>query len=344
MFVEPLIQAASARLAQADAAEIAAAQVTLLSDIAVASKEVLLADDPGQRLVESVSRIIGAPHVYLMLPDDDALVVARGVGAKLGAGRVRQDDSTLSGTAFVTGRPQIITDWTKHPKVATSEVARVTQLGIVDARAAVYIPLETPDGPAGVLAVLMREAMTANDAELLGLLRLLAAEAGIAITRDDLRRRLAGQARTDPLTGLANRRMWDERLELERERCRRSGTPLTVAVLDLDYFKRYNDTRGHPAGDELLRQVAEAWTAMVRPTDTLARLGGEEFGVLLPDADLAAAAIVMERLRTGVPFDQTVSIGLTEHRRGEDVAATMQRADMALYAAKSAGRDQVASR
>ncbi|HEY1488334.1 MAG TPA: GGDEF domain-containing protein, partial [Micromonosporaceae bacterium] len=177
--------------------------------------------------------------------------------------------------------------------------------------------------------------------ELLGLLRLLAAEAGIAITREDLRRSLADQARKDPLTGLGNRRVWTERLDFEIARSRRADAPLAIALLDLDFFKRFNDSYGHPAGDELLRRAAAAWLATVRPTDLLARLGGEEFGVILPGADGETAAGVLNRLRGVVPSDQSVSIGVTLYVPGEDADRTMHRADQALYAAKAAGRDQV---
>jgi diguanylate cyclase (GGDEF)-like protein len=187
----------------------------------------------------------------------------------------------------------------------------------------------------------MSEPITGNNAELLGLLQLLAAGAGVALTRDVLRRTLADQARTDVLTGLSNRRVWAERMQFELARAQRTGSPFVVALLDLDLFKRYNDSFGHLAGDELLQQAAVAWGAALRPTDLLARLGGEEFGVLLPDTTVEAATRVMERLGLVVPAGQTVSAGMTLHGPDEDTFVVMQRADQALYAAKSAGRDQV---
>jgi diguanylate cyclase (GGDEF)-like protein len=305
---------------------------------------VLLAVDPGQRFVEAISHIVDAPHVWLMLPDDSGgLAVARTFGADLGDSRIGQDDSTLAGAAFVSGRAQIVADWTTHPTVTSDRLQQMVDAGVADARSAVFIPLETPDGPAGVVSVLLRKPITANNADVLGLLGLLAAEAGIAITRDALAKRLADEARTDPLTGTANRRVWAEVVEQELERAKRTSQPLAVALLDLDFFKRYNDSFGHSAGDEVLRAVADAWTSIVRPTDLLARLGGEEFGVLLPDTDLDAAVAIMERLRAAVPSDQTASIGVTTHRPGEDIATTLDRADHALYAAKSAGRNRVVS-
>jgi diguanylate cyclase (GGDEF)-like protein len=178
----------------------------------------------------------------------------------------------------------------------------------------------------------------------LGLLLLLAAEAGVAISRENLRLSLADQARSDPLTGLGNRRVWDERLSLECERAKRQQSPLAIAVLDLDLFKGYNDSFGHLAGDALLRDTSQAWLGTLRATDLIARLGGEEFGVILPDTDREMAAAILRRLGAQVSSGQTVSIGLTQHLVGESSTATVQRADQALYAAKSAGRNQIVSR
>lgn len=343
--VEPLVKAGSARLLQAEAAALAASRWSLLNNIAEASKQVLLADDPGHQLIEAVAGVVGAAHVVLMLPDGEGhLVVARSHGFEPGNYRTACDETSLSGSAFVTGRTQIVADWASHPKVPAYAIDAMSGAGVVDSRAGIFVPLETPDGPAGVLIVFLPELLTAADAALLGLVQLLAAEAGLAITRAEMGQRLADEARTDPLTGLANRRVWCERFAVERERAGRRGEPLALAMLDLDHFKDFNDRFGHRAGDDMLCQVSRAWAAAIRPTDLLARLGGEEFGVLLADTDLDTAAQVMERLRTAVPLDQTASIGVVLWADGEDSDATMQRADEALYDAKAAGRDCVVSR
>jgi diguanylate cyclase (GGDEF)-like protein len=343
--VEPLVTAGSARLLQAEAASLAASRWALLNTIADASKQVLLADDPGQRLIEAVAGVVGAAHVLLMLPDDDGhLVVARTHGFDPGIYRVAYDETTLSGSAFVTGHTQIVADWANHPKVQPHAIEAMTRAGVLASRAGIFVPLETPDGPAGVLTVFLPTLLTAADAALLGLVQLLAAEAGLAITRAEMARRLADQARTDPLTGLANRRVWSERFDVERDRASRSGEPLALALLDLDHFKAFNDRLGHPAGDDLLCEVSQAWSAGIRPADVLARLGGEEFGVLLPDTDLDTAVAVMDRLRAVVPRGQTVSIGVVQWAEEETADATTRRADEALYAAKAAGRDRVVNR
>jgi diguanylate cyclase (GGDEF)-like protein len=343
--VAPLLRAATVKLAQASTAEVAAAQISLLQDVTATSREVLLADDPGQLLVEAVARITDASHAYLMMPcDEHTLTVTRYFGHSLLGETSPSDETSLSGSAYSSGRPKVIADWTKHPAARPEIIAAIESGHDSAARSAAYIPLMTPDGAIGVVAALMREPITASNAYLLGLLQLLAAEAGVAITRDTLRRSLADQARTDALTGLANRRVWGERMNLEVARAKRSRAPFAVALLDLDFFKRFNDTRGHLAGDELLRQAAIAWSGTLRPTDLIARLGGEEFGVILPDTSAEAAITVLQRLGSVVPAEQTVSAGVTMHQANEDSFVVMQRADEALYAAKSAGRDQVVYR
>jgi diguanylate cyclase len=152
--------------------------------------------------------------------------------------------------------------------------------------------------------------------------------------------RLEGLARTDPLTGIPNRRVWDEEVPSELERARRSGSPLCVAMLDLDHFKLYNDHNGHQAGDRVLKEVAAAWRSAVRTTDLLARYGGEEFGLLLPACTLDDAIDVVQRMRVATPDEVTCSIGLASWDFRESAADLVRRADEALYDAKASGRDR----
>ena len=157
--------------------------------------------------------------------------------------------------------------------------------------------------------------------------------------------RLEALLREDALTGLSNRRAILTQLGGMVSGARRHGHPLSIAVLDLDHFKRINDNHGHKTGDQVLVAAAHAIGAHLRAEDQLGRLGGEEFLVLLPDTDAPAAARVAEKLRdevacarTAVPV--TVSIGVATWD-GEAPEDLLQRADEALYAAKEAGRDQV---
>jgi diguanylate cyclase (GGDEF)-like protein len=170
------------------------------------------------------------------------------------------------------------------------------------------------------------------------LFAVLARRAAIAHRR--LVAHLDALAHTDGLTGIVNRRGLDERLPLEIARADRLGYPLTTVMIDLDHFKRFNDRRGHGAGDRVLRGAAQAWRAQLRPTDLLARYGGEEFTLVLPACDAAQAVQMVERLRPLTPERQTFSAGIAQRLPGEDAAELLARADRALLAAKRTGRNR----
>lgn len=152
---------------------------------------------------------------------------------------------------------------------------------------------------------------------------------------------LADLARRDGLTGLPNRRTLDFELDRMAARTEDQGQPFTVAMLDLDHFKRYNDHFGHAAGDTMLIECARVWHALLDPPALLARYGGEEFAVLLPHVTLEQAYPLLESLRRATPANQTVSIGYAQRFPDEPIAHTLGRADKALYEAKEAGRDRV---
>ncbi|WP_229217441.1 sensor domain-containing diguanylate cyclase [Massilia forsythiae] len=157
----------------------------------------------------------------------------------------------------------------------------------------------------------------------------------------------------DHLTGVGNRRAFFEAAELELNRNRRAPRPTALILLDADHFKRVNDRHGHPAGDAVLRHLGQLLTATFRQVDVVARVGGEEFAVLLPSSTLEGAAIVAERLRQlvaarpivvdGVPIELTISAGIAASD-GEQLQldVLMKRADRALYAAKEQGRNRIA--
>ena len=172
--------------------------------------------------------------------------------------------------------------------------------------------------------------------------------------RDQLRdvvERLEQLALHDELTGLPNRRHVQEWIVHERARNRRSGSSLCVAILDLDHFKRVNDTLGHAVGDEVLRLFASAARSTLRDCDVLARWGGEEFLLVLPDTSLVAGRLAIERLREHIrqpatwadlaAGQVTFSAGLTSMDVLDTLDETVQRADAALYDAKGGGRDRV---
>jgi diguanylate cyclase (GGDEF)-like protein len=212
-----------------------------------------------------------------------------------------------------------------------------------EAGAALWEPVLQDGGAAvGVLAVYWRDELHHLSAETQRAVRLLGLEAAIAIDRGELLGRLEIAARTDDLTGLLNRRAWDEELGRELARADRSGAMLCVAILDLDRFKQYNDSHGHQGGDRFLKQIAGGWSQNLRTGDILARYGGEEFALALPGTNLEHAQQMVDRLRESLPEGQTCSAGVCVWDGEESAEALTARADTLLYAAKAAGRDRVA--
>jgi len=176
------------------------------------------------------------------------------------------------------------------------------------------------------------------------------------LMEDKLRRQaeeLALLATTDALTGLWNRRRFLEQAEEELHRAQRYGRPVSAVMIDIDHFKRVNDSHGHAIGDQVLRRIAEILRGNLRKSDSLGRIGGEEFAAILPESDGARASVVAELLRCQVAADSldlddgqqlriTASFGVASGRGdGDTVAMLLGRADKALYAAKEGGRDRV---
>ena len=158
---------------------------------------------------------------------------------------------------------------------------------------------------------------------------------------EDQSMRLFELARVDELTGLLNRRSLDTELPRAMERARRHGHQLSVSMLDLDRFKRFNDMLGHRAGDELLTLAGQAWKQRLRDVDEIMRYGGEEFVILLPSADADQAATVVGRLREVTPEGQTFSAGIATWDGAEDEDELIGRADLAMYEGKRTGRDRI---
>jgi diguanylate cyclase (GGDEF)-like protein/PAS domain S-box-containing protein len=288
-------------------------------------------------LCRSIRDLTRADQVALVEPDGHGRLVVTGEAGglvPLGTTVDLETDTAVVIDVFRAGQGRFVADFDAEATKAQA-LQHSSQL-----RSAHYEPLVRDGEVTGVLFISTRDLRTRDAGGIGALMRLLSAEAASALAFSDLLAALHTRARTDELTGLANRRTWEHELPRELSRAMRTGQPVSMAILDLDHFKAYNDTYGHPAGDRLLRSAAAAWTERLRTTDLIARYGGEEFAVLLPGCDAAAAATVAEALRSAVPDDSTCSIGIATwdgHETGDELVG---RADTALYAAKGAGRDR----
>jgi diguanylate cyclase (GGDEF)-like protein len=296
-------------------AEDARRTLAYMASVTAVTREMAGSSDPGavrEAVCSSALVLAGADFAQLIEPDLDGMLVrCAGVGEEIEIG-----DPSPALEAYVTRRSLSLASLHFEP-VLRNDVA------------------------VGVLVVGWRGPLPElGDAAESGL-RMLAAEAAIAIDRAELLARLETSARTDDLTGLPNRRAWEYELPRELSRAARDERPVCVAMLDLDRFKRFNDDRGHQAGDRLLKQATSAWCEQLRSSDMLARYGGEEFAVLLPGCTLSDAEALLERLRSAMPEEQTVSGGVACWDGEESPEELVGRADSALYAAKRAGRDRL---
>jgi diguanylate cyclase (GGDEF)-like protein len=227
--------------------------------------------------------------------------------------------------------PFVVTDAREDPLLAGNP-------SVIEDHVIAYlgVPLYAPGGEVlGALCALDEQPRDWSDGDRAGM-EDLASLITDELALREARKEVESLARRDPLTGLANRRRWDEQAVIEMSRAERDETPLAVVLMDLDGFKFVNDEQGHAAGDALLSDLAAIWEPLIRLPDLLARLGGDEFGVLLPGAADGDGDIVGERLRAAAADRIGVSYGSARWPPGSDFAQLMARADAALYERKRA--------
>ena len=286
-------------------------------------RELAAAEDARAASCDAARVVARAPAAVLFELDREGRVVATAaVGASVEGLLLPRDSSGALGDVLRTGRGMVLDD--------PAAVLDVRVLAALGAPSSVVLEPVVGPGVTGVLAVALPHTAGRRGETL----ALLAAEAASAIGRADVVAELESQARIDPLTGLPNRRAWDEALRSALGRAARDGQPICVAVLDLDGFKAFNDTHGHQAGDRALKAVAAAWRAEVREGDLLARWGGDEFALLV-HAPASRARHIVERVRSSVA-DRSASFGIAQWDGAEDAERVLARADAALYAAKTA--------
>ena len=296
-------------------------------------------DETREAICAAAVEACDATIAYLAEPDEDrgGLVVTAVAGAQLrdGVTVLPFDTPSAAIEAHRSGNPVFVADLASTPSPRTRAQARA--LGTVSG---LVTPIVRDGAGTCVLGVTWEHRVGTADRHTT-VMRLLADEAAIALSRSEQLRVLEAQARTDPLTGLPNVRAWDEALSRELASSSRDGRPVCVAVTDLDDFKGYNDSRGHPAGDRLLRLAVTAWQQSLRAGDILARSGGDEFSVLLPNCRVEGAVVLAERLRTSTPLGRSCSVGVAAWDGKESAQELVARADRALYEAKALGRNRV---
>ena len=299
--------------------------------MASVAREIALGTEARELVCSAALTSLDATIATIVEPRETGFAITGSAGVPLDRAEIRRVEPLASLQAFHTRQRVFVADARLDARVSPAIVSATGLVSIV------YEPILRDGESVGVLAVGWNAQRESLDAKTDTILRFLAAEAGAAIERADLLAQLDGLARIDPLTGLANRRTWNEAIASAL----RDETTLCVAMIDLDHFKRFNDEHGHAAGDRLLKACAAAWRSHLRGEDTLARIGGEEFAVLLPRCSMSDATDVLERLRRATPSGATASVGVAEIHPGEDASDVLARADAALYEAKGAGRNQL---
>ncbi len=332
--VQKLVRALHEHGAAATSATLlAAAAAEQLAAVAEVRHSMQVNQDPRDVICEGARALSQATIAFLLEPEGDAaLLRTAGVGFEQTAARVPLDPArSVAADCLLRGQRIFVADARTDPRIPHALLAQVGATSLL------YEPVVRRGQVVAVLVVGWRQLVVLSDAAVAAV-SLMAVEAAVALEQADLLRTVQVLARTDQLTGVPNRRAFDELLPAALSA---PMAPLCVALLDLDHFKAYNDTLGHPAGDRFLQEAADAWSRQLRGTDVLARYGGEEFAVVLGDCDLAGAVVVMEKLRRATPGEQTVSIGVAQWDGREGRQALIQRADDALYEAKHTGRNRL---
>ncbi len=320
-----------------------------LNDVAATVSQSLDLKEIMQRALEKVCQLTGTEFGAIHLWDDqtDELVLSASYGLPAQAveklTRLKRGES-FAGWVAESGEPLVV----ENP--ATDPRALVMIEGL---KSLAVAPLRAKGRVVGVLGTgsAVRHQFTPEE---VALLQAVGHQVGVAIENARLYGETQRLSITDALTGLHNRRALEERLQEELRRAQRYHHPLSLIMADIDYFKQYNDTHGHPQGDVILRQVAGLLQAQARETDFVARYGGEEFLIIMPETSKAAGMEMAERIRTGMGRNQfahaetqpggrlTISLGVAAFP--EDLTGAsdlLQKADNALYNAKHAGRDRV---
>lgn len=293
--------------------------------------------------LKDVSQIMGVREAVLFLVEKEngKLTVAgsHGIPQEKEPSIQFRPGEGIAGWVAKTGEPARVNNPEADPRFRHEPAAPLSSL--------LCVPLKGNGATFGVLSVadkISKEPFAEDDETFL---RILSSHIAIALENA----RLYELAITDELTGLFIYRYFMQRLEHELQRANRYGSHLSLIMLDIDHFKKLNDSYGHPAGDRVLKELAKILRETVREVDIPCRCGGEEFSIILPETDLEGTNVLAERIRTTVeetvfllndkPARATVSLGVAQAQESDTVSSLVQKADRALYRAKEGGRNRV---
>lgn len=307
------------------------------------------------RILEEAVNITGASKASLMISSEKKgclkVMAVSGGGEKIVSKLLVRDGEGIAGQVFVSGKPLLVDDVESDLRFARKNRSRYSTKSFLS------VPILTHDNVVGVLNLADKFSGGIFTSRDLRVINTIAGHATLAIERSAYYHRslmLRKISITDPLTGLVNRRYFQERLTDEIERALRGGHPLSMLMIDIDFFKEYNDANGHPAGDRALVLAARTLRGNMRSIDLVSRFGGEEFAVILPETRKTEALEIGERIRAEVemicfPGEEnlkkgklTISLGVAEFPEdSQDIKSLVRRADKALYKAKNAGRNRI---
>ncbi|MGH9826332.1 MAG: diguanylate cyclase, partial [Blastocatellia bacterium] len=303
-------------------------------------------------VLDKLGSLLSAERGSLMIFDEGSgeLAVEAAVGFDPPQTRVKLGDP-IAGAVLASGSPMLVRDIDSEPGI------KQIRPDTYKSKSFISFPIALGSRKIGVINLTGRTNGAPYATEDLSLVELMAPHLALMIDRGEWHKKaevFQQMSLTDPLTGLPNRRYLEERLFEEVERSKRHGTPLSFMIIDVDRFKSYNDLYGHTSADHVLVRTAQALRRSVRTIDMSARFAGDEFCIILPETDLAAAAIIAERLRTEVSRTEyyaedgksmgsiTISIGVSGYsRRQTEPRSIIETADRGLYQAKTRGRDCV---
>lgn len=326
------------------------AQVSSLYEASKALGALLHYDEVLRLIVELASKTLESPVSYLLMCNERGQLYFRsysGIPDSLAKDACLEPGEGVAGKAFVTQTPAIVEDLQSCPEPWLAEIDREAGLSSL-----LSVPIINKGKSVGVINVSRREPGCYSQEDL-QLLQVISTLAAVAIEKAELFEETQKAAITDGLTQLYNRRYFNQQLQIEVRRGQRYAFPVSLVILDIDHFKKVNDNFGHPAGDQILIEIARRLKGLARHSDIVARYGGEEFAVILPQTSAAGGITFAERIRKAVgerPFrladgreiPVTVSLGAaefpTDAQNAEDL---LNRADTALYRAKAGGRNRV---